>query len=150
MSKDMVNHPEHYADKTSLECIEVMELILGTPGTCHYCLGNAFKYIWRYKYKNGMEDLEKARWYKQKTYELLNRMYDLYDCKDENGVDYSEYLGLSTNYWLLSSLVERIYNSEKAAKVMPTPVKEYNLNLDDLREISNNIDGLRVFSNSQK
>jgi len=25
--------------------------------------GNIIKYVWRYRYKNGVEDLEKAQWY---------------------------------------------------------------------------------------
>ena len=28
-----------------------------------FCEGNVVKYITRWKYKNGLEDLEKARWY---------------------------------------------------------------------------------------
>ena len=28
-----------------------------------FCLCNAFKYLWRYKNKNGAEDIKKARWY---------------------------------------------------------------------------------------
>ena len=60
---DNVNHPEHYAEKCSLECIECMELFLGEEGVQYFCLGNAFKYMWRYKYKNQEEDLKKAKWY---------------------------------------------------------------------------------------
>lgn len=61
-NKDNIN-PSHYANQTSLECIEVMELVLGLEPTLDFCLGNAFKYMWRWKNKNGEEDLEKARWY---------------------------------------------------------------------------------------
>lgn len=61
--KDMVNHPPHYEGSTSLECIECMELMLGTDGVVDFCLCNAFKYMWRYKNKNGAEDLNKAEWY---------------------------------------------------------------------------------------
>ena len=28
-----------------------------------FCLGNAFKYVYRYQHKNGTEDLKKAIWY---------------------------------------------------------------------------------------
>jgi hypothetical protein len=28
-----------------------------------YLRGNVFKYLWRYKDKNGIEDLRKANWY---------------------------------------------------------------------------------------
>ena len=60
---DNVNHPKHYEGHTSLECIEVMEICFGYQYVAHFCLCNAFKYLWRYKNKNGAEDLEKAGWY---------------------------------------------------------------------------------------
>ena len=60
---DMVNHPPHYEGNTSLECIKVMKLIFGVEAVCYFCLCNAFKYLWRYKNKNGQQDIEKARWY---------------------------------------------------------------------------------------
>jgi hypothetical protein len=28
------------------------------------------KYVWRYRYKNGVEDLKKARWYMDKLIEI--------------------------------------------------------------------------------
>lgn len=48
-------NPQHYKSQPH-ECIEF---------TRHLCfvLGNAFKYVFRYRFKNGLEDLEKARWY---------------------------------------------------------------------------------------
>ena len=54
---DMVNHPPHYNGHPSgVECIEVTEQL-------PFNLGNAFKYVFRHRAKNGREDLEKARWY---------------------------------------------------------------------------------------
>lgn len=61
--KDMVNHPFHYQNSCSLECIEVMRIIFGDERVRHNCLVTAFKYMWRYKNKNGDEDIRKARWY---------------------------------------------------------------------------------------
>ena len=29
----------------------------------YYLQGNIMKYLWRYRYKNGAEDLKKAQWY---------------------------------------------------------------------------------------
>lgn len=58
-----VNHPKHYNGNTSLECIEVMKIAMGAEAVYHFCLCNAFKYMWRYKDKNGAEDIAKARWY---------------------------------------------------------------------------------------
>lgn len=60
---DNVNHPKHYEGSTSLDCIDCMKLILGREAVLYFCLGNSFKYLWRYKNKNGMEDINKAKWY---------------------------------------------------------------------------------------
>lgn len=60
---DLVNHPAHYEQSCSLECIQVMELVFGANAVRGFCLCNAFKYMWRYKNKNGLEDLKKAKWY---------------------------------------------------------------------------------------
>lgn len=59
---DNIN-PDHYKKETSLECIEAMTIIFGEQAVFNFCLCNAFKYIWRWKHKNGTEDLEKAMWY---------------------------------------------------------------------------------------
>lgn len=52
---DDIDRPAHYTQHP-IECI-VFTQHLG------FCLGNAFKYIWRYADKNGVQDLKKARWY---------------------------------------------------------------------------------------
>jgi len=49
--KDNIN-PSHYKAQKH-ECIEFTSQL-------NFNLGNAFKYIWRHKEKNGREDLEKA------------------------------------------------------------------------------------------
>ena len=67
---DNVNHPSHYEGSTSIECIEAMEATFGPEAVYHFCLCNAFKYIWRYKNKNGLEDLDKASWYLDKALDL--------------------------------------------------------------------------------
>lgn len=61
--EDVVAHPKHYEGSTSLECIETMRFAFGDFAVAYFCLCNAFKYLWRYKHKNGIEDVEKARWY---------------------------------------------------------------------------------------
>lgn len=59
---DNVNHPSHYqSDK--YETIDVLKDMLGDEGFQGFCMGNVIKYCWRYKRKNGTEDLKKARWY---------------------------------------------------------------------------------------
>lgn len=62
-SKDMVNHPSHYTHG-KFECIDVLEDITkDLTGIEAICTANAVKYLWRWKHKNGLEDLKKARWY---------------------------------------------------------------------------------------
>ena len=58
-TEDMVNHPSHY-NSTSLECIDAI-MAATDEGFEYYLQGNIIKYLWRYRYKNGMQDLEKAQ-----------------------------------------------------------------------------------------
>lgn len=56
--QDMIHHPSHYkAGKW-----EVWDIIEGM-GMTDYCEANILKYLFRYKHKNGLEDLQKARQY---------------------------------------------------------------------------------------
>lgn len=57
-----VDHPDHY-NQGSIECIEALKACM-TPEEYHgFCSGNVIKYVWRYRNKNGIKDLEKAKWY---------------------------------------------------------------------------------------
>ena len=70
---DMVEHPPHY-NGSAIECIDAMKAISqGSYVVPHqaYCWQNAFKYLWRWPYKNGVEDLKKARWYIDRLIEEL-------------------------------------------------------------------------------
>ena len=67
--RDNIN-PAHYKDRTSIECIDAMIMTFGVKRTAEYCVQNAYKYVWRYKYKNRLEDLKKAEWYIDKFEEL--------------------------------------------------------------------------------
>ena len=70
---DMVNHPQHYT-QSKYECIDVIEEITKPCNMFEaYIIGTVLKYIWRFKYKNGLEDLKKARWYLDR---LILRMED--------------------------------------------------------------------------
>lgn len=61
--KDSVNHPEHYTNG-KVECIDALEsATMGLQGIEAVCTANAIKYLWRWKHKNGIEDLKKAIWY---------------------------------------------------------------------------------------
>ena len=86
---DMVNHPPHYADGCSIECIEAMEITFGVEYIAVYCLINAYKYLWRRKAKNGSQDVKKALWYLDRYYSYTDMLsfvmstkeYDMYNEK---------------------------------------------------------------------
>lgn len=60
---DNVNHPSHYT-AGNIECIDAIhEAVKGLEGHEAYITGNVIKYMWRWKRKNGAEDLKKARFY---------------------------------------------------------------------------------------
>lgn len=69
MSVDPVNKPQHY----NAGGIEAIEAILAATNEQSegYLQGNIMKYVWRYRYKNGLEDLQKAQWY-------LSKLIDVY------------------------------------------------------------------------
>lgn len=73
---DNVNHPQHYEGSTSIECIDAMRLIFGDSSVTDFCLCNAFKYLWRHKNKNGIEDLDKATWYLKEARKLNKASYN--------------------------------------------------------------------------
>ena len=72
---DAVTHPEHYTHG-KFECIDVMLDNFGKEAVEHFCLLNAFKYVWRSHYKNGIQDIKKAMWYLDKYLELEGEKYD--------------------------------------------------------------------------
>jgi len=64
--EDMVNSPSHYT-QGSIECIDaIAQVVKDLQGMEAMCTGNAIKYLWRWKHKNGVEDLKKAQWYLQR------------------------------------------------------------------------------------
>lgn len=67
---EAVNHPNHYQLPGGVECLDVMISLFGREFVQNWCVGNAFKYLFRHPAKNGREDLAKARWYLNKYFEL--------------------------------------------------------------------------------
>lgn len=61
---DNVNNPNHYKldGLNGVEVKDVIKSVLGDDITSFY-IGNVIKYVLRYKKKNGVEDLRKARLY---------------------------------------------------------------------------------------
>ena len=57
---DKVNHPTHYTS-TKIETIDIIQDKLTAEAFEGFCIGNVLKYLTRYRQKNGLEDLQKAR-----------------------------------------------------------------------------------------
>jgi hypothetical protein len=66
---DLVNSPPHY-NQAGIECVDAIAAATD-DGFQYYLQGNIIKYLWRYRYKNGIQDLEKAQWYLNKLIETL-------------------------------------------------------------------------------
>lgn len=64
---DPVN-PKHYTGN-GIECIEYIKERLSKEAFLGFLNGNLIKYTHRWRDKNGVEDLRKARWYMDKLLE---------------------------------------------------------------------------------
>jgi hypothetical protein len=71
---DAVNNPPHY-NKSGIECVDAIAAATG-EGFEYYLQGNILKYLWRYRYKNGSEDLKKAQWYLNRLITEVEGCYD--------------------------------------------------------------------------
>ena len=69
--EDKVNNPSHYG-QGSIECIDYIEDFLTKEEFIGYLRGNIAKYLHRWRYKNGLEDLKKAQWYQNKLIEVVD------------------------------------------------------------------------------
>lgn len=68
---DAIKKPAHY-NQGPIECIDAMKIVLTPEEFRGYLKGNVFKYLWREKDKNGIEDLRKGREY----YDRLMQLFD--------------------------------------------------------------------------
>lgn len=59
---DNVHNPSHYTNG-EIEVIDYIRDKLSPVEFIGYCIGNVLKYISRWKFKGGVEDLEKAAVY---------------------------------------------------------------------------------------
>ena len=74
---DNVNHPKHYT-QGAIECIDVIEEITKPLDKFEaYLTGTILKYLWRWKLKNGIEDLQKARFYLNRLIEKMEKEDDI-------------------------------------------------------------------------
>ena len=76
MEYDNVNHPAHY-NTGKYESIDVMVETQGVDAVKNFCICNAFKYIYRHRFKNGVEDIKKAVWYLNKYIELNEKEWEM-------------------------------------------------------------------------
>ena len=60
--EDIVNSPKHYNTGEYFYVIDAIDSMLTSEEFMGYLRGNSLKkYRWRFRYKNGTEDLKKAR-----------------------------------------------------------------------------------------
>lgn len=75
--EDMVNNPAHYQSDSGLETIDVIEAFTADlVGYEAVETGNVLKYMCRWKRKNGLEDLKKARWYLDRLIKNIEKEND--------------------------------------------------------------------------
>lgn len=67
---DPVNKPPHY-NQGGIEAIEAIKASMSPLEFQGYLKGNVMKYTWRFRHKNGLQDLEKANWYLNKLRDEL-------------------------------------------------------------------------------
>lgn len=72
VSPDMLNHPNHYTFSEKFEVIDVIEeATKNLKGMEAVCVGHILRYILRYPYKNGLEDVKKCQFYTNKLVDIL-------------------------------------------------------------------------------
>ena len=55
--------PDRYKGANGIECIDAIHVALGDEGFEAFCVGQCLRYLFRYKRKNGLNDLRKAEDY---------------------------------------------------------------------------------------
>ena len=65
-----VHSPAHY-NQGQIECIDAIEAMLSVEEYIGYLRGNSMMYRWRFRYKNGFEDLNKAQWYEKRLVKFM-------------------------------------------------------------------------------
>jgi len=62
---DAIN-PSHYRLEGKKECIDEIVELFGIVAACQFCIGNAYKYMYRAGNKDGNsyeQDINKCKWY---------------------------------------------------------------------------------------
>ena len=72
--KETVNHPSHYQTESGLEAIDVIDAFTANlVGKEAVYTSNVLRYTCRWKSKNGLEDLKKAKWYLERLINTLEK-----------------------------------------------------------------------------
>lgn len=74
MDEDKINHPSHYT-QGGIECWDAIKAQLTYEEWLGYLRGNVVKYLWRFRDKNGKEDLQKAQVYLEKLIKEYSYKY---------------------------------------------------------------------------
>ena len=69
----MVNHPPHY-NQRGIECIDAIQAASTKEEFEGYLRNNVLKYVWRFRYKDNVKDLNKAKWYLEKLIEEVENV----------------------------------------------------------------------------
>ncbi len=64
--ENLVEHPSHYSGDGKIECMDAMRSMMSgdayaLPAIAAHWWAEAFKYIWRWRRKGGVQDLRKCR-----------------------------------------------------------------------------------------
>lgn len=92
VAEDPVAAPRHYRGDGTIECMDALQLMMNSvycvqpqanggkakniPPTGFYWWGCAFKYLWRWIWKNGVQDLRKCR-------QRIDYLIDIMEVDDE-------------------------------------------------------------------
>jgi hypothetical protein len=68
--EDIINKPSHYT-QTGIEAIDYLKSTMSKEAYQGFLEGNVKKYMHRFRFKNGIEDLKKANWYLNKLIKEL-------------------------------------------------------------------------------
>jgi len=82
---DTVNSPIHY-NQGGIECIDAIKSSMETIAFRGYLKGNIEKYMWRYEYKKGLQDLLKAQWYLNRLIHEISTTDQLETQELSNGI----------------------------------------------------------------
>jgi len=105
-NEDKINSPKHYNNGAlGIETIDMIQNAVPDFGS--YLLGNVFKYVSRYQYKNGLEDLKKAQWYLNKLIDDKNAQGIAKHRKDEKSPPEANAEGSGTTNETGDDLIDR-------------------------------------------